>query len=97
MVLEDASPTELTVPFANTAGECAPGCSAADVGDGTCHPHCFHAACNYDGGDCTSLSRTCVSSVAASQPSVGVTPPTSCQLRHTRPAFDSQLDICTRC
>ena len=94
VVLEDACPTD--GPFADTAGDCAPGCSA-DVGDGTCHPHCFDAACNYDGGDCTSLSRTCVSSLAASQPSDGVTPPTSCQLRHTRPAFDSQLDLCTQC
>ena len=38
--------------------ECAPGCPDDWTGDGVCDDSCFNSACNYDDGDCPTISPT---------------------------------------
>ena len=38
--------------------ECAPGCPDGWTGDGVCDDSCFNSACNYDDGDCPTISPT---------------------------------------
>ena len=43
---------DVTCDAGSAVKDCANGCTAAMVGDGTCNEECSNEACGYDSGDC---------------------------------------------